>query len=80
MYPIQVGCHGDCNLFAHLALLPGHSLILSCSRGEKLGEGLVPTNTTSQTGNGGLGQYVMWAQFHIDGNVPTQYAASAASD
>ena len=38
------------------------------------------TITTSRTGNGGLDSYVMWTLFHNDGNVPTQYAASTASD
>ena len=38
------------------------------------------TNTTSRTGNGGLDSYVMWTRFHNDGNMPTQYAASTASD
>ena len=38
------------------------------------------TITTSRTGNGGLDSYVMWTRFHNDGNVPTQYAASTASD
>ena len=38
------------------------------------------TNTTSRTGNGGLNSYVMWTRFHSDGNVPTQCAASTASD
>ena len=38
------------------------------------------TNTTSWTGNGGLDSYVMWTRFHNDGNVPTQYAASTASN
>ena len=34
------------------------------------------TNATLWTRNGGLDSYVMWTQFHNDGNVPTQYAAS----
>ena len=38
------------------------------------------TITTSRTGNGGLDSYVMWTRFHNDGNMPTQYAASTASD
>ena len=38
------------------------------------------TITTSWTGNGGLDSYVMWTRFHNDGNVPTQYADSTASD
>ena len=38
------------------------------------------TITTSRTGNGGLDSYVMWTRFHNDGNVPTQYAASTASN
>ena len=38
-----------------LASSPGHSQILSRSRGEKSGEGLVPLLYTSPTGNGGLG-------------------------
>ena len=64
-----------------LALSPGHSQILSRSRGEKSGEGARPgTNTTSRTGNGGLDSYVMWTRFHNDGNMPTKYAASTASD
>ena len=38
------------------------------------------TNNTSRTGNGGLDSYVMWTRFHNDGNVPTQYPVSTASD
>ena len=38
------------------------------------------TITTSRAGNGGLDSYVMWTRFHNDGNVPTQCAASTASD
>jgi len=40
----------------YLASSPGHSQILSCSRGEKLGEGLglKLCKTMSRTGNGGL--------------------------
>ena len=45
-----------------LASFPGHSQILSCSCGEKSGEGPV-TNTMSWNGNGGLGYYVMWTRF-----------------
>ena len=32
------------------------------------------------TGNSGLGWYVMWTRFPNNGNVPTQYAANTASD
>ena len=38
------------------------------------------TITTSRTGNGGLGLYVMWTRFRNDGNVPKQYAANTASN
>ena len=38
------------------------------------------TITTSRAENGGLDSYVMWTRFHNDGNVPTQCAASTASD
>ena len=38
-----------------VASSPGHSQILSRSRGEKSGEGLGTHDTTSRTGNGGLG-------------------------
>ena len=40
-----------------LASSQGHSQILPCSRGEKLGEGLESLLHTSWAGNGGLGQY-----------------------
>ena len=62
-----------------LASFPGHSQILSRSHGEKYGR-RPGTITTSRTENGGLDSYVMWTRFHNDGNVPTQYAASTASD
>ena len=38
------------------------------------------TITTSRTGHGGLGYYVMWTWFRNDGHVPTQYAANTASN
>ena len=40
-----------------------------------------PVNiTTSWTGNGGLGYYIMLTWFSNNGNMPMQYTASTASD
>ena len=60
------------NLSSQVIFLPCISLVprplpdLSRSRREKLGEGLGSKlcNTTSRTGNGGLGKYVTWTRVH----------------
>ena len=55
----------------HITLSPGHTQILSHSRGEKSGEVL------GRMLRHGL---KWWTQFHINGNMPTQYAVSTAND
>ena len=61
-----------------VASSPGHSQILSRSRGEKSGEGLVPLYVTERKWWTRLVRNV--DRFRNDGNVPTQYAANTASD
>ena len=69
MYPIQVGCHGDCNLHAHLA--PGHSQIYLEAMEKNREKAWYQYYVTDRK---------WWTQFHNNGKVSTQYAASTASD
>ena len=65
---------GQLTIHAHAAIL---CLVLSRSRGEKSGEGLVPIYVTDRKW---WTRFLhVWTRFHNDGNMPTQYAASTAS-